>query len=67
MSDTTLMKLMSDGGWVMWVLLGFSIATVAVAIQRALVVRRAATPATPLLAGIVAKLRRGDSRPQVAK
>lgn len=67
MSETTLLKLMSDGGWVMWVLLGFSIATVAVAIQRALVVRRAAAPAAPALAGIVARLRRDETRQRVAE
>jgi biopolymer transport protein ExbB len=40
---------MNDGGWVMWVLLLFSIATVAVGIERTLVIHRARVEPRPFL------------------
>jgi biopolymer transport protein ExbB len=49
MSEGTLLQLMNEGGWVMWVLLLFSIATVAVGIERTLAIHRARIEPRPLL------------------
>jgi biopolymer transport protein ExbB len=62
MSRVTLLQLMNDGGWVMWLLLLFSITTLAVTVQRALVLRRATGNAAPLLAEVSRALRAGSSR-----
>ncbi|MEM9557430.1 MAG: MotA/TolQ/ExbB proton channel family protein [Acidobacteriota bacterium] len=45
----TMMQLMHEGGWVMWGLLGFSIAAVATALERALVLHRARLEVEPFL------------------
>ncbi len=50
--QTTLMTWMNEGGWVMWILLGFSLATVTVAVQRWLVFRRALRPAETVLISV---------------
>ncbi|MBZ0114044.1 MAG: MotA/TolQ/ExbB proton channel family protein [Thermoanaerobaculia bacterium] len=49
MAEGTMLQLMNEGGWVMWVLLLFSIATVAVGIERTLVIQRARVEPRPLL------------------
>jgi biopolymer transport protein ExbB len=67
MSRVTLLELMHDGGWVMWILLLFSVAAVAVGVQRALVVRRARGKAAPLLAFVGARLGRDESPLAVAE
>lgn len=67
MSRATMLELMHDGGWVMWILLAFSIAAVAVGVQRALVMRRAKGRAAPLLALVGARLSRDESPRAVAE
>ena len=62
MDSSTLLTLMQEGGWVMWVLLLFSIATVAVGIERSLVIHRARVAPLPLLRKIDRSLARGSVR-----
>ena len=52
LSTSTLSRLMAEGGPIMWVLLLFSIVTVAVAGERAWVLYRARTPLPSLLAKV---------------
>ncbi len=47
--DSTVMQLMNQGGWVMWALLAFSVAAVAVALERTLVLKRANIQFEPFL------------------
>jgi biopolymer transport protein ExbB len=60
--DSTLFRLMQDGGWVMWGLLVFSFTTVAVAVQRALVLRRAGGNPARLFIAVQQALLRDGSR-----
>lgn len=48
--EHTLMDLMWNGGWVMWALLVLSLASLAVALERAWVLRRARSPVADLAA-----------------
>lgn len=48
--ENTLVDLMWNGGWVMWALLVLSLASLAVALERAWVLRRARSPAAALAA-----------------
>lgn len=47
-TEHSVMELMWDGGWVMWVLLGLSLASLAVAVERTWVLHRARTPVAPI-------------------
>jgi len=51
-TENTLMNLMLDGGWVMWALLVLSLASLAVALERSWVLRRARNPVTDLAAAL---------------
>ncbi len=64
MSDSA-MSLMHQGGWVLWVLLLFSIATLAVGLERAIILRRSRTAPAPLLRRIDPLI--GDSRLALAQ
>jgi biopolymer transport protein ExbB len=55
-TNAALYRLMQEGGWVMWILLAFSIVMVTVALQKGLVLRRATTATPPLLAAVRASL-----------
>ena len=46
---TSVMTLMREGGWVMWILLVFSIVSLALAIERSIVLRRARMELSPFL------------------
>ena len=67
MWEGSLMQLMSDGGWVMWVLLLFSGATVAVALQRVAVLGRAGGSAAPALRRLRKLLAAGRPRRAAAE
>jgi len=60
-SGTKLLELMHQGGWVMWALLVFSIVSVAVAIERAVVMRRAKTDVAVFLAKLERSLKQKGS------
>jgi len=62
LANSTFYQLMQEGGWVMWGLLVFSFTTVAVAVQRALVLRRAGGNPAPLFAAVQQAVLRDGSR-----
>jgi biopolymer transport protein ExbB len=64
-TEQSMMGWMQDGGWVMWALLVLSLASVAVAMERVWVLRRALTPVAPLSAALRRSLG-GDPRPAAA-
>lgn len=64
-TEHSLMGWMQDGGWVMWALLVLSLASLAVAIERAWVLRRARTPVAPLSEALRRSLA-GSPRPAAA-
>jgi len=63
-TEHTLMDLMVEGGWVMWALLVLSLASLAVAVERAWALRRAHSPVAELAAALRRTL--GAHRPEAA-
>ena len=64
-TEQTLLDLMLKGGWVMWALLALSLASLAVAIERSVVLRRARSPVAEL-AAVLRRTLGSDGSPATA-